>query len=43
MSFDLILSVSVRLPPWTTLEEDYIAFLLPAPKCINCIKTSFNA
>jgi hypothetical protein len=23
---------------WTTLEEDNIAFLLPAPKCSNCIK-----
>jgi hypothetical protein len=23
---------------WTTLEEDYIAFLLPAPKCTSCIK-----
>jgi hypothetical protein len=23
--------------PWTTLEEDHIAFLLPAPKCTNCI------
>jgi hypothetical protein len=23
---------------WTTLEEDYIGFLLPAQKCINCIK-----
>jgi hypothetical protein len=23
---------------WTTLEEDYIAFLLPAPKCTNCNK-----
>jgi hypothetical protein len=22
---------------WTTLEEGYIAFLLPAPKCANCI------
>jgi hypothetical protein len=24
--------------PWTILEEDYIAFLLPAPKCTNCNK-----
>jgi hypothetical protein len=23
---------------WTTLEEDYIAFSLQAPKCTNCIK-----
>jgi hypothetical protein len=23
---------------WTALEEDYIAFLSPAPKCTNCIK-----
>jgi hypothetical protein len=23
---------------WATLEEDYIAFLLSAPKCTNCIK-----
>jgi hypothetical protein len=23
---------------WTTIKEDYIAFLLPAPKCTNCIK-----
>jgi hypothetical protein len=22
---------------WKTLEEDYITFLLPAPKCTNCI------
>jgi hypothetical protein len=24
--------------PWTTIEEDHIAFLLPAPKSTNCIK-----
>jgi hypothetical protein len=23
---------------WATLEEDYIAFLLLAPKCTNCIR-----
>jgi hypothetical protein len=27
----------VAMSPWTTLEEDYIAFLLPAPKSTNCI------
>jgi hypothetical protein len=25
-----------KLESWTTLEEDYIAFLLPAPNCTNC-------
>jgi hypothetical protein len=24
--------------PWTSLEEDHTAFLLPAPKCTSCIK-----
>jgi hypothetical protein len=27
-----------RYTSWTTLEEDHIAFLLPTPKCTNCIK-----
>jgi hypothetical protein len=26
------------LDSWTSLKEDYIAFLLPVPKCTNCIK-----
>jgi hypothetical protein len=26
------------LHSWTTLEEDFIAFLLPDPKCTNCTK-----
>jgi hypothetical protein len=26
------------LETWTTFEEDYIALLLPAPKCTNYIK-----
>jgi hypothetical protein len=30
--------VYLSVAPWTTLEDDYIAFLLPAPKCSNCIK-----
>jgi hypothetical protein len=28
----------LMLAAWTTLEEDYIAFFLPAPKCTNCIE-----
>jgi hypothetical protein len=28
---------------WTTLEEDYIAFLLRAPKSTNCNKQVFIA
>jgi hypothetical protein len=30
--------LNVIAKPWTALEEDNIAFLLPTPKCTNCIK-----
>jgi hypothetical protein len=31
-------NVLMSVQSWTTLEEDYKAFLLPAPKCTNCNK-----
>jgi hypothetical protein len=41
LSFNSFLSLSLCLlfqQPWKTLEKDYKTFLLPAPKCTNCLK-----